>query len=328
MAAKGHDRSREWCRKEGSPITKGHAEGINTEGGYLVPEEFENVLITLRETFGVFRRNARVWPMSHDTLRLPRRKSGLTAYAIGEATAGTESTQKFEQISLVAQKFMVLTTVSNELNEDAMVNIGDDVANEIAQAFAQKEDECGFIGDGGDTYSGIIGVRQALLDVSGTLSSIKGIVDTSETAWSGVTITDFTDVMARLPAYADTAATKWYCSKAFYHQVMEKEAYKAGGVTYREVKEKGTPTFMGYPVEFTQVLDRVSTDSSIPLLFGDLSLAAYFGDRRQMTVAFSDSALNAFEQDEVAIRGTARYDIKVPNVGDTTDAGPIIGLYI
>jgi HK97 family phage major capsid protein len=109
---------------------------------------------------------------------------------------------------------------------------------------------------------------------------------------------------------------------------MEKEAYKAGGVTYREVKEKGTPTFMGYPVEFTQVLDRVSTDSSIPLLFGDLSLAAYFGDRRQMTVAFSDSALNAFEQDEVAIRGTARYDIKVPNVGDTTDAGPIIGLYI
>lgn len=329
FAAKGSDRAKDFCRKNGIPLTKGHTEGINTEGGYLVPEEFEETIITLRETYGVFRRNAKVWPMSNDTLRLPRRKSGLTAYAVGEAVAGTESTQKFEQISLVAQKFMVLTTVSNELNEDAMVNIGDDVAQEIAQAFAQREDECGFIGDGGADYSGIVGVRQALRDVDGTLSNCKGIVDAGETSWDGIVIGDFNTMMARLPAYADTPACKWYCSKAFYHSVMERVAYAAGGITYREIKEKSaTPVFMGYPVEYVQVLDRTSTDGSIPLLFGDLAMAAYFGDRRSMNIAFSDSALNAFEQDEVAIRGTTRFDIKVPNVGDTTDAGPIIGLHI
>jgi HK97 family phage major capsid protein len=84
--------------------------------------------------------------------------------------------------------------------------------------------------------------------------------------------------------------------------------------------------FFGYPVEFTQAMPR-TTGAQISLLFGDLSMAAYFGDRRQTSIAFSDSALNAFEQDEIAVRGTERFDINVANVGDTTDAGPIVGLY-
>jgi HK97 family phage major capsid protein len=58
---------------------------------------------------------------------------------------------------------MVLTTVSNELNEDAFVNLADDVAGEIAYAFAKKEDECGFVGDGTSTYGGIEGVASKLL---------------------------------------------------------------------------------------------------------------------------------------------------------------------
>ena len=65
----------------------------------------------------------------------------------------------------------------------------------------------------------------------------------------------------------------------------------------------------------------------ISLLFGDLSMAAYFGDRRQTSIAFSDSALNAFEQDEIAVRGSERFDINVANVGDTVEAGPIVGMY-
>jgi HK97 family phage major capsid protein len=259
---------------------------------------------------------------------MPRRKTTLTAYAIGEAAPGTESQQVFDQVNLVAQKFMVLTTASNELNEDAIVNLGDDIANEIAYAFALKEDECGFTGTGTSTFGGIVGVTQSLLDVDGTIGNIKGLFDPTGTGWANITLQDLNAVQAALPAYADSPACKWYCSKAFYHAVMEKEAYKAGGVTNREIRDgTATPVFFGYPVEFTQVLTRSSTATSIPLLFGDLSMAAYFGDRRQTSIAFSDSALNAFEQDEIAVRGTERFDIKVANVGDTVEAGPIVGLY-
>jgi HK97 family phage major capsid protein len=310
-------------------IAKGHMESVNTQGGFLVPTQFESELITLRETYGVFRQYARNRTMTSDTLRVPRRKSTLTAYAVGEASAITESQQVFEQITMVAKKFGVLTTLSNELSEDAMVNLGDDTANEIAYAFAQKEDECGFNGDGtGTLYQGIVGLKNALLNISGTLSNIKGIYDATSSGWSGVTLADFSNLMALLPAYADTANCRWYCSKNFFHGVMERLAYDAGGVTARELKDGvGEPRFMGYPVVFSQVLDRVSTAGSLPLFFGDLSMAAYFAERRGVEIATSDSALNSFEQDELAIRGLTRFDIVCPNVGDTTDAGPIVALY-
>ena len=328
MAARGHRKSLDWCASNGI-LTKGHTESINSAGGFLVPDEFESSLISLRERYGVFRRNARIVPMSSDTKRMPRRKSTLTAYAVGEASPGTESEQVFDQVNLVAQKFMVLTTASNELSEDAIVNLGDDIANEIAYAFALKEDECGFTGTGTSTFGGIVGVTQALLDVDGTLSNVKGIYDATGSGWSSVVLADINNLMALLPAYADSPNCKWYCSKPFYHAVLERLAYNAGGVTAREVKEGvANPVYMGYPVEFTQAMSRSSTAASIPLLFGDLSMAAYFGDRRQTSIAFSDSALNAFEQDEIAVRGTERFDIKVANVGDTTEAGPIVGLYI
>jgi HK97 family phage major capsid protein len=322
MAARGHRKSIDWCSANGL-VTKGHTESINSAGGFLVPDEFESSLISLRERYGVFRRNARNVPMSTDTKRMPRRKSTLTAYAVGEAAAGTESEQVFDQVNLVAQKFMVLTTASNELNEDAIVNLGDDIANEIAHAFALKEDECGFNGDGTSTYGGIVGVIPAIE----AISSAAGISDATASSFDDVTLANIMELMAKLPAYADSPACKWYCSKAFYHAVMEKLAYSAGGVTNREIRDgTATPVFFGYPVEFVQVMRKTYTNDTIPLLFGDLSMAAYFGDRRQTSIAFSDSALNAFEQDEIAVRGTERFDIKCANLGDATDAGPIVAM--
>jgi len=323
MAARGHRKSLDWCQSNGI-VTKGHTESVNSAGGFLVPDEFESSLISLRERYGVFRRNAKNVPMSSDTKRMPRRKTTLTAYAVGEAAAGTESQQVFDQVNLVAQKFMVLTTASNELNEDAIVNLGDDIANEIAYAFALKEDECGFNGDGTSTYGGIVGV---IPEIEG-ISSAAGISDAAlASAYSDFDMADLMAFVAKLPAYADSPNCKFYCSKAFYHACLERLVYASGGVTARELKDGiATPTLLGYPVEYVQVMRKTYTADTIQCLFGDLSMAAYFGDRRQTSIAFSDSALNAFEQDEVAVRGTERFDIKCANLGDATDAGPIVAL--
>ena len=322
MAARGHRKSLDWCNANGI-VTKGHTESVNSAGGFLVPEEFESSLISLRERYGVFRRNAKNVPMASDTKRMPRRKTTLTAYAVGEAAAGTESQQVFDQVNLVAQKFMVLTTASNELNEDAIVNLGDDIANEIAYAFALKEDECGFNGDGTSTYGGIVGV---IPEIEG-ISSAIGISDANVGSYAVLAMSDLMNFVAKLPAYADSPNCKFYCSKAFYHACLERLVYASGGVTAREVRDgNAVPTLFGYQVEFVQVMRKTYTADTIQCLFGDLSMAAYFGDRRQTSIAFSDSALNAFEQDEIAVRGTERFDIKCANLGDATDAGPIVAL--
>jgi HK97 family phage major capsid protein len=318
LAQRGHHKSLNWCERNGLEV-KAHTEGVNSAGGFLVPEEFETDLISLREEFGVFRRNARVRPMGSDTLRLPRRSATLTANFVGEATAGTESTQTFESVLLVAKKVMVLTTVSNELNEDSFVNLADDIAGEVAYAFALKEDECGFIGDGSSTYGGITGVATAVAAGSAGVNYFDGALTTS----ADITLADVNATMALLPAFADSPNAKFYMHKSTWHGGFEKVAAAAGGTSGREIQEgyRGTPTFFGYPVEFSQVMQSGTYDAnSAVALFGDLSMAASFGDRRSTEVQISDSALNAFEQDELAIRGTERFDINVH------DIAPVVAL--
>jgi HK97 family phage major capsid protein len=322
LGALGHQKSADWCKANGISLVrmKGHVEGINSQGGFTVPDEFENELITLREQYGVFRRNARVVAMSSDVKRIPKRASTVTAYFVGEAAAITESQQAFDQVQLVAKKLGVVTTISSELNEDNVVNLGDDLAGEIAYAFALKEDDCGFNGDGTSTYGGIVGLDASMTDTT------YQTADMTQTTYAAVTLANLTVGLRKLPAWASQRNNvKIYCSKNAYHGVFERLAMAAGGVTAAEmVNGIAQPRFYGYPVEFTQVIPVTESDGAEFAYFGDLSLGCYFGDRRQQTVAFSDSALNAFEQDEIAVRGTQRFDIVCANVGSSTAAGALI----
>lgn len=321
LAAMGHRKSADFCAKNGLVLTKGHQEGVNTQGGFLVPDLMENELITLREQYGVFRRNARVFPMQGDTLRIPKRLSGLTAYFVGETAAGTESTQTFDSVQLVAKKLMALTTVSNELLEDAVVAIGDDIAGEIAYQFAFKEDDAGFNGTGTSSYGGIVGLASALTDSTYQVST------TAVTTKATVAVADVSAAFAKLPAWASQRSNiKIFTNKGTHHAVFERLAMVAGGVTAAEIGAgMSQPRFFGYPVEFSQAIAvPADADGGVIAYIGDLAQACYFGDKRQTSIAFSDSALNAFEQDERVVRGSQRFDIVCANVGSSSASGAII----
>jgi HK97 family phage major capsid protein len=332
----------DFCHRHGIPLQGGDGEtisaktqreNVNASSGFLVPDEFQNDLIDLREKYGVFRQNTRIVPMASDTRSDPRRINGVTAYFVGESTAPSTSDKTWDRVRLTAKKLMVLTKYSNELNEDAVLNIGDDLAGEIAYAFALKEDQCGFLGDGSSTYGGIVGVNPALRAVDATIANIAGLVVSSGsgfgTSYNGIALADFNKLVALLPEYADVpGATKWYCSKFFWGSVMQRLATAGGGNRVADIVD--TPyqkSFLGYPVAISQVMPKVSATSQVCCLFGNLRLASRLGDRRMTTIQMSEHALNAFEQDEVVIRGTERFDIVVHDVGDKAgNAGPIVGL--
>ena len=318
LAAAGRKKSAEWCAANG--VFKTHTEDIDSQGGSLVPEEFEADIISLREQFGVFRANAKMYTMSRETLSIPRRKTGLTAYFTGESAAGTESTQAFDRVNLVAKKIMVLTVTTNELLDDAVVSVGDQMAGEIAQAFAQKEDQCGFLGDGTSTFGGIVGLKNLL-----TTANVQHY-NASVSATSSVTAAHLASFFALLPHYA-SASAKIYCNKNIYHTVFERLSYAAGGATATEFVN-GVPQYkyQGVPVVISQVM--TAADGDYIAHYGDLKQSSFFGDRTEMRIAFSDSALNTFEQDERAVRGTTRFDIVNANVGSATEAGAIVALVL
>jgi HK97 family phage major capsid protein len=321
----GNQKAIDYCAKNGLDLVKAQTEGVNTTGGFAVPDEFNNDLIDLREMYGVFRQYARIRPMSRDRMTIPRRTGGVTAYWVDEGDTITDSTATGDVVGLTAKKLAALVLASSEVFEDAAIDIGEWIAREIAWAFAQEEDDAGFNGDGTSTYGRITGVRQKLRDVDGTIANIKGLYVGTGNAYSELTLGDFEGVVGLLPQYADTPNARWFVHRTFYYQVMVREALEAGGVEMREViGGQRTPIYLGYPVVFSQLMPKVEGNSQVCALLGDLSLAASFGDRRELSLARSLDY--RFANDQVAIRGTERIDINVHDVGNTTDAGPIVGL--
>lgn len=309
-----------------------HGEGgSDTTGSHVfVPDEFGSDLIVLRNQFGVGRRVLNVVPMSSDTKSEPRWVSGLTAYFVGENSAGTESDSQWDSVSLTAKKLMALTRMSKELDEDSVINFGDRLAGEISYAFASKEDDCVFNGDGTSTYGGMTGIRNRLDTL--TAGTAPGLILGDGNAWSELTLANFEEVVGALPEYADVPGqVAWICHKTFAWTVMKKLALAAGGNTKDDIEGSGgAMVFLGYPVITSNKYPSAEANSQIPVTFGNYRLGGMLGDRRMESIEFSDSVSvggqSVWERDQIAVKGTERFDVNIHDFGSDTEAGPICGL--
>lgn len=320
-----------WNVNLGGVQNASHGEGAgDTTGAHVfVPDEFGMDLIKLREQYGIARNVLRTVPMVSDTKTQPKRTGGLTAYAVGENSAGTESQASYEDVRLTARKWMCIARMSSELGEDAAINFGDELADEISYAFANKEDECAFNGDGTSTYHGILGIRNRLDTL--TAGTAPGLALGAGNAWSELTLANHEAVVGGLPLYADGPQAVWVCHKTYYYTVMVRLLLASGGTTAEEiVNGRRTPIFLGYPVVFSQVFPSSEANSQIPVIFGNMALGAMFGDRRAETIQFTDTASvggeSLWERDQIGVRGTERFDVAVHGYGSNTVAGPICGL--
>jgi HK97 family phage major capsid protein len=134
-------------------------------------------------------------------------------------------------------------------------------------------------------------------------------------------------MVGKLPRYAEGNA-KWYISKAGYAASMMRLIDAAGGNTIATLQGGANMReFLGYPVVITQVMNstltaQTSTDGLC--YFGDLRQGAAFGNRRGVSVMVSEHRYMEF--DELAIRGTQRFDINVHETGSATVASSLIML--
>lgn len=325
-------KSAEYCSENGIEL-KTLNEGVNEQGGALVPPEFDPMLIRLIETYGVIRQYARISPMASETKVQPRRTAGVTTYWIGEGQTVTPSNPTYDNIGLTAKKLAALSVMSSEISEDSAINIADELAFEMGYAFGLAEDQAAFNGDGTSTYGGITGVCPKLKGLSATIAYIAGLYVASGNLFSEFILADFNNTVALLPTFGDTKDAAWYCHRAFYYGHMQRLEMAAGGVTAREIAEgdrRPRPLFLGYPVNFVQVMPKTDVNSQIACLLGDMSLAVTMGDRRRRTIFTDPYSLS--NKDQILIRSTERIDLITHDVGSANSsaasrqAGPIVGL--
>jgi HK97 family phage major capsid protein len=303
---------------------KDMGEGTNIGGGVLVPEDLSAQIIQKLGLYGKFRRDALVVPIGSASQWFPKIESDMTVYCPGEGGAITISDMQFSQVKLIPKTFVALAAVSNELDEDSIVGIGEIIGLSATRSMAKKEDEIGFVGDGTDTYFKMSGICQALLDVDAVIGNIAGLVVASGNAYSEITLTDFDNVIAILPEDVDETA-KWYMSKKFFHTVCYPLAQAAGVANLFEIlSDRKQKSFKGYPVEFVHCMPSTEANSQVCALLGDLMMGAYLGDRKALTLEQSKDVL--FTNNQLGIRGVERIDINAFGVGDASEPGPIVGL--
>jgi HK97 family phage major capsid protein len=296
----------------------------NPTGGALAPTEMAGWIIQRLGQYGKFRRNALIVPMGNGKQVVPRVTSDLTIYCPEEGGEIQKSDLHVDLVTLLAKKLAGITVINRELEEDAVVGLGEIVGISLVRSMAKKEDEIGFMGDGTEDYFGMTGIVGALLKIAANPANIPGLFVGSGNTYAELTLDDFQGTVGILPPDADDGA-KWFVNKKFYFGTIYKLARSAGVANIFEILSNQKGRFLlGYPVEFLPCMPYEEANSQIVAILGDLKLGAYLGERRAIEIARSTDFL--FGNDQVAIRGTERIDVNAHGVGSSTEAGSIVAL--
>ncbi len=311
-----------WCKDHGVEA-RALNEGSNAAGGAVVPEEFANRVIRLVETYGTFPGAAESVSMTRDTMVIPKRLSGTTAYFVGEGSSITESEPTYGNVSLVAKKLAVGCRMSTEVVEDALVSLADAVATEFATSLAYRIDLCGWLGDGTSQYGGINGIVNKINDGTHTASVVSAA--SGNTAFETLDIEDFLAAMGKLPIYARQGAA-WYVSPAGYAASIARLKYAAGGNTVENLGGAAGESFLGYPVLMVHVMNStLGADSSkVKVLFGNMALSSIYARRRDFSVRLFDQVYAT--TDQLLLQGSMRFDINHHSLGTTSEVGPVVAL--
>ncbi|SDJ62940.1 phage major capsid protein [Alkalibacterium thalassium] len=155
--------------------------GTDTEGGYLVPDEFERTLIESLNEENIFRKLANVISTASGDRKIPVVASKGTASWIDEEGAIPESDDSFGQVSIGAYKLGTMIKVSEELLNDSVFNLENYIAREFARRIGNKEEDAFFTGDGSGKPTGILaatgGAQIGVTAASATAITIDEILD-------------------------------------------------------------------------------------------------------------------------------------------------------
>lgn len=132
-------------------------EGTGARGGFLVPEDFSNILIEDRRDATVMRQVATVIPMTGDSLHLGAVANRPKASWRAEAAVKATTTVDFSEVTLTPYSLAAIVSLSDELVADA--SIGGSIINVVSRLFVQslseEEDKAFWTGDGSGKPTGI-----------------------------------------------------------------------------------------------------------------------------------------------------------------------------
>lgn len=144
------DYMRSGCRR----ISDVLQEGVDADGGYLVPEEMDSRIIETMEDENIMRSLATIITTT-GTHKINVSSSMPAAAWVDEGEALTFGDGKFKQVILDAHKLHVGIKVTEELLYDSAFNLSSFISAKFGSALASKEEEAFLVGTGTGMPTGI-----------------------------------------------------------------------------------------------------------------------------------------------------------------------------
>jgi len=231
--------------------------GTDSEGGYLVPDEFENTLVEALEEENIFRKLAHVINTSSGDRKIPVVASKGTASWVDEEGTISDSDDAFNQVSIGAYKLGTLIKVSNELLNDSAFNLESYISKEFGRRIGSKEEEAFFTGNGTGKPIGIF---------NATGGAEVGVTAASATA---ITADEIIDLFYSLKAPYRKKAV-WILNDSTI-KAIRKLKDTTGNYLWQPALTAGTPdTILGRPVYTSSYVPTIAAGAKT-IAFGDFS---------------------------------------------------------
>jgi HK97 family phage major capsid protein/HK97 family phage prohead protease len=253
--------------------------GTTTLGGFLVDDEMRAELLAYARLSSVALRNARVEPMASDVQKFARENAKVTLAFSNEATAITESSATFEEVTVTAVDLDGYANVSWHLEQDSKVPIAALLLDQFTEAFGQRIDSAVFAGTG-SPMSGVFVVA------AGPRSETFAAGSTN---FSAVLASNLVNAIGKLEAPRRVGA-KWYVRRdnLWTHINNLKDTTNVPYLA-RDFTNGVSSRMLGFPVEETEW--GVDTGSSKTLaVFGNLD-AVIIGERLNTLTLFRNPYL-------------------------------------
>ena len=243
-------------------------EGVDADGGFLVPTEFEHQIVTALEETNVMRALAKTITTSAER-KIPIAATHSIAQWTAENGAYTESNPTFAQTQIDAFKLTDLVKVSTELLQDSMFDLESYIAQEFARAFGVAEEQAFCVGTGTGQPTGVFNTTGG-----GTI----GVTAGSPTA---ITVDNLIDLIYALKSpYRRNAV---FLMRDITVSALRKLKDNNGAYLWQPSVQAGQPDrLLGYPLYTSPYVPAVEA-GALPIAFGDFS-NYWIADRMGRTV--------------------------------------------
>jgi HK97 family phage major capsid protein len=273
-----------------SPRMKALSEGVDADGGLLVPEQFRAELGIELDNVLQLRNYVTILQMTRKTKELPKLDSDLDVYWTSEGATKTTTSLEFARPDLTAHKIAAILYSTDELFDDSVINLQQVIMQRFARKLAEKEETALLVGTGSGQPTGLFVDSNISTTTSSSFTGISGINELKTLYYS-------------VPVQFRARGT-WIVPDSQMETIDKFVDGNNRPFMQMNPVDPTTPRIFGK--EVVVVPDEYMTGKTDQIMFGDLKEAYMMGERHEMRVKITQDETTAFKQDKTAIRVVKR----------------------